>query len=127
MRPIGPLVLVQAVLLALIAQLVLPAPATAQRAARLRQATADFLGGAVDSLAGPFAVADAGLDDALLEPIGGGADDLQQSLGSAVSPFPSPGISAMSCMPRSSTTCRSSFRSIGASSRSSSAIRRVGA
>ncbi len=88
MRPIGTLGFVHAALLALLAQLVLPAPAEAQRAARLRQATADFLGGAVESLAGPFAVDDAGLGDALLEPIGGGADDLQQSLGTAVFAVP---------------------------------------
>ena len=88
MRPIGKLVPVSVVLMALLGQLVLAPPAEAQRAALLRQATADFLGGAVDSLAGPFALEDAGLGDALLEPIGGGADDLQQSLGAAVFAVP---------------------------------------
>ena len=54
MRPIGKLVPVFVGLIALSAQLVLAPPAAAQRAAMLRQATADFLGGAVDSLAGPL-------------------------------------------------------------------------
>ena len=40
------------------------------------------------TLAGPFALEDAGLGDALLEPIGGGADDLQR-VGAAVFAFPS--------------------------------------
>ena len=88
MRPIGKLVPVSAALFALFAQLVFAPPAAAQRAALLRQVTADFLDGAVDSLAGPFALEDAGLGDALLEPIGGGADDLQQSLGAAVFAVP---------------------------------------
>lgn len=62
-----------------------PGFAQGNRADRLRQAAADFIGAAftgVSELGSPD------LSEAVLEPIGGGAEDLQQSLGDAVFAVP---------------------------------------
>ena len=56
------------------------------RAARLRETAVRFLGGTVDAV--QDLLPGESLDDALLDPLGGGAHDLEQSLGGAVFAVP---------------------------------------
>ena len=74
-----------AVLLAALGSPVLSAQ-EGPRAARLRETAARFLGGTVDAV-GDLLPGES-LDDALIDPLGGGGHDLEQSLGGAVFAVP---------------------------------------